>query len=279
MNKNHNVIKGILCILIIALLSIVGVSFVIKKQSAEIIKESGLSRAISNNLMDNIINIPTMGDVYMDKLNKAIMESVGIDIIINKITDQALQNAVEEGTKEYKYINLKEELTSICEESISFLKGISPKLQDEVKNKMIYMVPAIEKKINEYAKAYVKNEFEKDTPEIKAFDLYIFLTSVKFRFLCVAALIICIGIYIKLSLDFGKAFKGLGICCLFASFIFGILQLSGERIVMYISNHYLGRSVIIDLQYYVQTFIFMVGGMALIMTGRILDKNGKYNKV
>lgn len=274
MKKNHRVCKFFIGIFIVILITVLGFSLTLKSQCNKVLKESGLTRAISNHLMDNMLNIKVFDSKILNDIGSSMIKSKSMDKIVNKITDKTVTNALE-GKKRYEYVDLKPELEEICDESISSIKAVSPKLYDKVRKSMVELIPEVEKTINDHARAYIDDEFSReDTPQMKLLNTYIIMTSLPFKAVCGIALIILLFVYWKLRSLKSDFLKGLGICFILSAVLFMIMQLFGNDVIMELSNRYLGRSVSVDLQYYIEALILGSLGVIWFLFGTFMKKKG-----
>ncbi len=280
-NKHPNRLTQIGAGLLAIILGLVmSVSITAPMYVTSMLKDAGLSTAISHRLMDTVFD--SIGD-NMDALSK-IQDSIEDSQIIDKIAQKYTTAMVEGMLKDKDFadvdVNIDSELDELVDmayNGILSYVNMGDIQKTIVKAALNYSETTAKQAINNYAEGIYTDIYSRLQPLIKIYGIITSMTFKIFMFiLYVSAFVIIIVTnpvkVIRYTLPCIFVITGL-----MYMFLANVL---GNRYVAAISNRYLGRSVFIDDQiaYKVMVVMCVFAVVSLVMTlicGLIGKKNMK----
>ena len=257
---------------------IMSVSITAPMYVSSILKEAGLSTAISHHLMDTVFdslgdNIDALADIQTSIENSQI-----IDKIAQKYTTAMVNGMLEEKDYADIEVNIDSELDELMDMAYNgILSNIN---MGDIQKKIVraaltYSETAAKQAISNYAKGIYSDIYDHLEPLIEVYGI---ITSLEFKifvfvFYATAVVIIIVTNPAKVT--------GYTLPCVFVitGLVYMLLaNVLGNRYVAEVSNRYLGRSVFIDsrIAYKVMGVMCIFAVVSLVLTvicSKAVDKH------
>lgn len=273
--KNHTGLMILAGIFIILAGCIWGVSMNVRSLLISTIGQSGIDAAVSHRMMDAVFQESGMTDTdWLLEIQTEIEQSPQVSQITEKLLTEMTDSLTER--RGFQGVDIEAEIEGLiddvqtrAEESGAY---ISEQQAELLRSELMEKTEDIETVINEYASgvfSYVKDGTGAGNRLVR---LYTVLDSVWFK--CTMSVIllglIVLTVVISPSVYRALAFLGGGSLMIAAAFLF-VFGAMGNRLMMLLSNHYMGRTMMLETDSLNKTgFIFLAAGILLILASFII---------
>ena len=274
-SKNKGIII-LLEIVIVLCLLVLGISFQARMLLVDTISKEGIDRTVVNRLMDPLFQeggmdsteqleevwefldeneaIENITAKYLDEVSKSIAEGndlTGVDITAE--LDQLIEGALLYADET---IDSKSELEANTEVKEALKQKVRERLEKEKEE--------IKEVMEQYTQNIVLTQFQANStdanPATMLVKLYVLLNGMLFRAVLITVIAALLFVVILLSGNKTKGFRNAAVPFLIAAFIFILLfQQIGIRLMMNLTNRYLGRTLMLDGTPFFVTGLIMAG--------------------
>lgn len=274
-NRFTQIVVGLLAVIIGLIMT---VSITAPMYVTSMVKDAGLSTAISHRLMDTVFD--ALGDVdseVLANIQNSIEDSKIIDKLAKKYTEAMVAGMLD--NKEFNEIdvNIDSELDELADKAYN---GIADHIKmgdiqkTIVKAALTYSENAAKDAINNYVEGIYNNIYNRLSSLIKVYGV---ITSMTFKIIMFVLYVITLVIIIVTN-PVNVSRYTLPVIFILTGIVYMIAaNVIGGRYVVQISNRYLGRAVFIDagIAYKVMGVmcVFAVVSFVLFLIGRLIKKN------
>lgn len=283
--KNHTGLMILAGIFIILAGCIWGVSMNVRSLLISTIGQSGIDAAVSHRMMDAVFQESGMTDTdWLLEIQTEIEQSPQVSQITEKLLTEMTDSLTER--RGFQGVDIEAEIEGLiddvqtrAEESGAY---ISEQQAELLRSELMEKTEDIETVINEYASGVFSYVRDGSGAGSRLVRLYTVLDSVWFK--CTMSVIllglIVLTVVISPSVYRALAFLGGESLMIAAAFllVFGAM---GNRLMMLLSNHYMGRTMMLETDSLNKTgFIFLAAGILLILASVIIRfrQNGAAGK-
>ena len=283
--KNHTGLMILAGIFIILSGCIWGVSMNVRSLLISTIGQSGIDAAVSHRMMDAVFQESGMTDTdWLLEIQTEIEQSPQVSQITEKLLTEMTDSLTER--RGFQGVDIEAEIEGLiddvqtrAEESGAY---ISEQQAELLRSELMEKTEDIETVINEYASGVFSYVRDGSGAGSRLVRLYTVLDSVWFK--CTMSVIllglIVLTVVISPSVYRALAFLGGESLMIAAAFllVFGAM---GNRLMMLLSNHYMGRTMMLETDSLNKTgFIFLAAGILLILASVIIRfrQNGAAGK-
>ena len=292
-SKNKGIII-LLEIVIVLCLLVLGISFQARMLLVDTISKEGIDRTVVNRLMDPLFQeggmdsteqleevwefldeneaIENITAKYLDEVSKSIAEGndlTGVDITAE--LDQLIEGALLYADET---IDSKSELEANTEVKEALKQKVRERLEKEKEE--------IKEVMEQYTQNIVLTQFQANStdanPATMLVKLYVLLNGMLFRAVLITVIAALLFVVILLSGNKIKGFRNAAIPFFIAALLFILLfQQIGVRLMMNLTNRYLGRTLMLDGTPFFVTGLIMAGigfgFAALAFIFHLMNKN------
>lgn len=283
--KNHTGLMILAGIFIILAGCIWGVSMNVRSLLISTIGQSGIDAAVSHRMMDAVFQESGMTDTdWLLEIQTEIEQSPQVSQITEKLLTEMTDSLTER--RGFQGVDIESEIEGLiddvqmrAEESGAYISELQAEL---LRSELMEKAEDIETVINEYASGVFSYVRDGSGAGSRLVRLYTVLDSVWFK--CTMSVIllglIVLTVVISPSVYRALAFLGGESLMIAAAFllVFGAM---GNRLMMLLSNHYMGRTMMLETDSLNKTgFIFLAAGILLILASVIIRfrQNGAAGK-
>lgn len=255
-------------------LGMLGLSFNINKVLADTISENELGDAIAHRYMDAVVQYAGTDDIdTLLNIQEHISNSDSVKDITKLLLKQVTSGVWK--SQEFSEIDCREVLDFLSADTVNYMRtqlsGIQ--ISEELADKLDIIAEECNDVINAYA-AQVSYMIERSSAGIVVVEIYCVLTSVWFQ-LFLGLVLLLLGLW-KWRISEGK---GSALCLygyvagLEGIFYLLMVKLTAMRIVLSLTNRFLGRSMIVEARSLLNTGIaFLCVGVILWIAGKVWEK-------
>lgn len=262
-----------------------GVSMNVRSLLISTIEQSDIDAAVSHRMMDAVFQESGMTDTdWLLEIQTEIEQSPQVSQITEKLLTEMTDSLTER--RGFQGVDIESEIEGLiddvqmrAEESGAYISELQAEL---LRSELMEKAEDIETVINEYASGVFSYVRDGSGAGSRLVRLYTVLDSVWFK--CTMSVIllglIVLTVVISPSVYRALAFLGGESLMIAAAFllVFGAM---GNRLMMLLSNHYMGRTMMLETDSLNKTgFIFLAAGILLILASVIIRfrQNGAAGK-
>lgn len=295
--KNRGLVI-ILSILMVLSLCILGISFQARMFLVDTIGNQGIDRTVVNRFLDPVFDEGGIQDMeQLEEVQNFLQDNGAIEEITGKYLDE-ITKSIAEGT-EIGNIDISKELDQLTEGALAYVEenitDTNPEAAEEIKKQVQEKLQEEKEEITaameQYAKVIVEDQFHTDagaqqnsgitTSELGTFlvKIYVFMNGMIFKIVLIVIILLLMFVIHLLSNHMGHGLKRNSISYLVSALIFLLIfQQLGIRIMMELTNRFLGRTLTLDgTPFMITGIIYGVIGV-LLLAGGIFMSKGKGRK-
>jgi len=278
MKKENKFILSLVGVMTVIAICFLGLSFNARMLLVDTIGSESIDSAVAVRMMDPIFQESGIQDTeQLLEIQTYIEENEAIKEITGKYLDE-ITASIAEG-KELSEIDISGELDQLMEGAIEYIETNEATLGSEeaaiLTEKLQTEKEEIKEIMGSYANMIYEDQMSNQQPDNnfanQMMKLYVVLNGVPFRIIMSAIILLFFLLTLRLTATIGKGFLSIGIENMIAGGIFIlVLKELGIRLMMTLTNRYLGRTLSLDGQPLLITgLVFAGAGIVFLILGLI----------
>lgn len=272
--KKSKVGQVIISILLVLCAGVLVLNLSLKAVITQSIGQQGMGSVISHRMTD-VISESTGGyDPYLwTEIQNYIEDNRQIDRITGKLLDGMIDNFNKEGYK-FEDIDFTEELEELYDDTVEYISKSHPDIPqsmlDDMKAGFERQKSDLEGTVNLYAKG-VYYYAGTSSLVVSMIDFYGIMVSKVLRFIMSALIILLTALLFVITTPRKKALTYLSGSLIVTSVMTYISAFAGNKIMAYVSNHYIGRTMFLNTKgIYTTAGIILALGIGLAIVYAIM---------
>ena len=268
--KSSKAGQVIITILLVLCAGVLVLNLSLKSVITRSISEQGINSVISHRMTDVISDTTGEYDPYLwTDIQNYIEDNKMIDAITGDLLDGMIENFEKEGYK-FEEIDFTENLEKLYEDTISYIKTSHPEIPQDVFDKMEAGFEKQKSKLDSTVNSYAKGVYYyagTSSAVVSMIHFYGVMVSGKLRAGMIAAIVLLTILLIVITRPKQKTLIYLSTGLVITSVMTYLSAFVGNKMMSYISNHYIGRTIFLHVKdiYTTAGIILAVGiGLAVL---------------